>query len=91
LKGTHRQHETQYHLHFSFLVDDVDWDVAVNVGINDDNDLLRFKLVLDFRHSIIQTLRAAELGAQVLTGQQNYRRSIFFAAMFFPTRANGAM
>jgi hypothetical protein len=44
MKGSHRQHETQYHLHFSLLVDGDNWDVAVNVGTSDADDLLKFKL-----------------------------------------------
>jgi len=31
-------------------------DVAINVGTNDADDLLKYKLIFDFRHSIIQTL-----------------------------------
>ena len=71
LKSTRRKHETQYHLHFSLLVEDTNWDIAVNVGTNDDDDLLKFKLAFDFRHPIIQTLSAAAPGAQDLTGQPN--------------------
>jgi uncharacterized protein YukJ len=69
LKATHRRHETQYHLHFSLPVDGANWDVAVNVGTNDDDDLLKFKLVYDFRHPVIETLRAASAGAAELTGR----------------------
>ena len=69
LRGHHRQHETQYHLHFSLMVDGGNWDVAVNVGTNDDDDLLKFKLVYDFRHGITQTLSAADAGPKELTGQ----------------------
>jgi uncharacterized protein YukJ len=71
MKGTHRQHETQYHLHVSLLVAGANWDVAVNVGTNDGDDLLKFKLVYDFRHPVIHTLGAAAPGAQALTGQDN--------------------
>jgi uncharacterized protein YukJ len=69
MKGSHRQHETQYHLHFSLLVDGDNWDGAVNVGTSDADDLLKFKLAYDFRHPIIATLGAAPAGAQTLTGQ----------------------
>jgi uncharacterized protein YukJ len=71
LKGTAREHETQYHLHFDLSVNEVDnFDVAVNVGTNDADDLLKFKLVYDFRHPIIETLRAAASGGlERLTGQ----------------------
>src|SRR5215813_11445214 len=69
LKSSRHKHEIQYHLHFSMLVDGDKWDVAVNVGTNDDDDLLKYKIVLDFRHPIIETLGAAKAGAQDLTGQ----------------------
>jgi uncharacterized protein YukJ len=62
-------HEIQYHLHFSILVDGNPWEVAVNVGTNDDDDLLMYKLVFDFHHPLTQTLAAAASGQNVLTGQ----------------------
>lgn len=71
LKGSRHKNEIQYHLRFSLSVDGAPWDVAVNVGTNDADDLLKFKLVYDFRHPVIQTLAAAESGAsQVLTEVQ---------------------
>jgi uncharacterized protein YukJ len=69
LKGTRTQHETQYHLHFNVQVGQETWDVAVNVGTNDADDLLKFKLVFDFRHGIITDLHAAAPGKRDLTGQ----------------------
>jgi hypothetical protein len=69
LKPSHRSHETQYHLHFNLLVEGEKWDVAINVGTNDDNDLLKYKLAFDFRHPVIQTLSAAQAGSHELTGQ----------------------
>jgi uncharacterized protein YukJ len=68
LKSSRHSHETQYHLHFNLLVDGENWDVAVNVGTNDDDDLLKYKLVYDFRHSIIETLSQAAASAHDLTG-----------------------
>jgi uncharacterized protein YukJ len=68
LKATRRQHETQYHQHFGVLVDGAQWDVAVNVGTNDDDDLLKYKLVYDFRHPVIQTLGKTSAGSHPLTG-----------------------
>jgi uncharacterized protein YukJ len=71
LKGTHRKHETQYHLRCSMSVDGAAWDVAINVGTNDADDLLKYKLVYDFRHPLIQTLAAAAPGAvRALTDTQ---------------------
>jgi uncharacterized protein YukJ len=69
MKPSRRPNETQYHLHFSLLVGHSNWDVAVNVGTNDADDLLKYKLAFDFRHSIIGTLSATESGAQDLTRQ----------------------
>ncbi|MDL2408503.1 DUF2278 family protein [Rhizobium calliandrae] len=67
LKPTRRDHETQYHLHFSVQVADEVWDVAVNVGTNDSDDLLKYKLVFDYRHPLIQTLQASPAGKNDLT------------------------
>jgi uncharacterized protein YukJ len=69
LVPSRRRHETQYHLHFSMTVNGAPWDFAINVGTNDADDLLKFKLVYDFRHPIIETLgAAADHAAQELTG-----------------------
>ena len=59
--------ETQYHLHFSVDVDGDNWDIAANVGTDNARDLLRYKIVNDFRHPIIQTLRQAPAGKTDLT------------------------
>jgi uncharacterized protein YukJ len=69
LKPSRHGREIQYHLHFNLLVDGSNWDVAVNVGTSDADDLLKYKLAFDFRHSVIQTLAAAETGSHDLTGQ----------------------
>jgi uncharacterized protein YukJ len=69
MKATRRPHEIQYHLHFGLLVANDQWDVAVNIGTNDADDLLRYKLVYDFHHASIKQLGAAPLGAQDLTNQ----------------------
>jgi uncharacterized protein YukJ len=68
LKGSRHANEIQYHLHFHMTVDGQPWDVAVNVGTSDADDLLKFKLVYDFRHPLIATLGGAEPGARELTG-----------------------
>ena len=78
LKGARHRQEIQYHLHFNLLVDGENWDVAVNVGTNDDDDLLKFKLVYDFRHPIAQTLAAAAPGVQTLTCQDQLPALDFF-------------
>jgi uncharacterized protein YukJ len=70
LKGSRHGHEIQYHLLVRTSVDDAPWEVAINVGTNDADDLLKYKLVFDFRHPVIQTLGAAPPGAQELSGQR---------------------
>lgn len=69
LTSSRQHHEIQYHLHVGMLIDDEEWDFAINVGTNDADDLLKYKLVFDFRHPIIQTLAASESGVHDLTGQ----------------------
>lgn len=69
LKPLRRSHETQYHLHVKLQVDGGNWDVAINVGTNDDDDLLKYKIVYDFRHSVIQALASANPGPTALTGE----------------------
>jgi uncharacterized protein YukJ len=59
--------EMQYHLHFGMDVDGESWDIAANVGTDNANDLLRYKIVDDFRHPLIQTLRQAPAGKTDLT------------------------
>ncbi|OHV60341.1 hypothetical protein LCM4577_16495 [Mesorhizobium sp. LCM 4577] len=62
-------HEIQYHLHVPLDVAGASWDVAINVGTNDSDDLLQYKLAFDFHHSVIKTLVAAPMGRNDLTGQ----------------------
>jgi uncharacterized protein YukJ len=69
LQPSRHSNEIQYHLHFTLLVDGANWDVAINVGTNDADDLLKYKLNFDFKHSLIQTLEGAPAGAHNLTGQ----------------------
>jgi hypothetical protein len=57
MKPSRRKDETQYHQHFGLRVDGTKWDVAVNVGTNDADDLLKYKLIYDFHHPIIDTLK----------------------------------
>ncbi|MET2831215.1 DUF2278 family protein [Mesorhizobium shangrilense] len=69
LKSKPLGHETQYHLHVPLDVAGAAWDVAINVGTNDSDDLLQYKLVFDFHHAVIQTLAAAAAGRNQLTDQ----------------------
>jgi uncharacterized protein YukJ len=72
LKASHHGHETQYHLHANLRVateggGTEQWDTAINVGTNDADDLLNYKLVFDYHHPIITTLQAAAPGFHDLT------------------------
>jgi len=73
LKATHRKHETQYHLHTTLKVSSEhgttgEWDSAINVGTDDSDDLLNYKLIFDFRHAIMSRLQGAKAGFLDLTG-----------------------
>ncbi len=66
-------------------MDGSQWDVAINIGTNDNDDLLKYKLVYDFRHPIIQQLANPPAGAHLLTGHTalpaiDYMRSDIFTA-----------
>jgi uncharacterized protein YukJ len=64
-------HEVQYHLHADLTVDgsQTPWDMAVNVGTSDADDLLNYRLATDFHHPIIDTLKAFPPGFTDLTGK----------------------
>ncbi len=70
LQRSRHKKELQYHLHADLNVagSTKPWDVAVNVGTNDADDLLRYRLALDYHHSIVGTLKALPLGLNELTG-----------------------
>jgi hypothetical protein len=59
LKAAAHRSEIQYHVHLTLALPDGDWDVAINVGTNDADDLLKYKLVFDFHHSITAKLAQA--------------------------------
>ncbi|MGS0893778.1 DUF2278 family protein [Burkholderia stagnalis] len=69
LKGSPHGGEIQYHIHLTLALPAGDWDVAINVGTNDADDLLNYKLVYDFDHPVTRTLAAAAEGYTDLTGQ----------------------
>jgi uncharacterized protein YukJ len=84
LKSTQRPHEIQYHLHFGISVNGAPWDIAVNVGTTDADDLLKYKLAFDFRHSVLTQLGDAAAGSTDLTGTDalpaiDFQRSDFLA------------
>jgi Uncharacterized conserved protein (DUF2278) len=51
LQSKELPNEIQYHLHLTLKVGEGTWDVAVNVGTNDADDALKYKLVYDFHHA----------------------------------------
>jgi uncharacterized protein YukJ len=69
LKPSRHKQEIQYHLHASLSVEgsSENWDTAINVGTNDSDDLLRFKLAYDYHNPILDTLKAAPGGFSDLT------------------------
>jgi uncharacterized protein YukJ len=67
LKGSGHRSEVQYHVHITLTLPEGDWDVAINVGTNDSDDLLKYKLAYDFHHPITATLAAAAEGFTDLT------------------------
>jgi|ERR1017187_10411726 hypothetical protein len=72
LQSSRHKNEIQYHLHSTLEVTAEDgstqqWDSAINVA-NDSDDLLQYKLIFDFHHTIVGTLRSAGSGFADLTG-----------------------
>jgi uncharacterized protein YukJ len=72
LQSRPAKNEVQYHLHVSLQVPgengDETWDTAINVGTNDADDLLRYRLVYDFQHAVLAQLKGASGGFADLTG-----------------------
>lgn len=80
LKGSPHGGETQYHVHLTLAVPGGDWDVAINVGTNDADDLLYYKLVYDFHHPVTQTLAPRRKAIPISPGKARCRRSTICAA-----------
>jgi hypothetical protein len=74
LKPSRHKQETQYHLHVTLNVPGAaggaakHWDTAINVGTNDADDLLKYKIVFDYHHAVLGPLKAAQPGFHDLTG-----------------------
>jgi uncharacterized protein YukJ len=73
LQAARRKDETQYHLHVSLNIVDAEgnqttWDCAINVGTNDSDDLLLYRLIYDFHHPVLNQLRSSPQGFNDLTG-----------------------
>jgi uncharacterized protein YukJ len=72
LKPSPQPQEIQYHLHVTLHVatahGDMElWDTAINVGTNDADDLLMYRLAFDFHHALRDRLAAADPGFHDLT------------------------
>ena len=90
LKASRHKREIQYHLHATLRVPDgagsnQNWDVAINVGTNDADDLLKYRLVFDYQHPMVSTLKGANAGFADLTMNQglpalDFMRSDILAA-----------
>jgi uncharacterized protein YukJ len=74
LKSSRHKNELQYHLHAQLQVmidgQEQSWDVAVNVGTDDSDDLLRYRLVYDFHHPMIADLDKLPMGRLKITEPQ---------------------
>ena len=62
LKASRHKNEIQYHIHTTLQSNDGDWDSAINVGTNDADDLLKYKLIYDYRNSLIGQLKLMAQG-----------------------------
>jgi uncharacterized protein YukJ len=73
LQSSRRKKEIQYHLHTKLVFtneagETESWDSAINVGTNDSDDLLQYKLIFDYAHPLIGQIKARPLGFTDLTG-----------------------
>lgn len=69
--ATRAGRELQYHLRVPLEVETAEgprrWEAAVNVGTDDADDPLRYRLVFDFEHPLVHLLAEAEPGLHLLT------------------------
>jgi uncharacterized protein YukJ len=76
LKSSRHGGETLYHLHATLQVatDDgaKEWDSTISAGTDNSDDLLKYKFIFDFHHSLRDTLRAAPAGFHDLTRQRAF-------------------
>jgi hypothetical protein len=73
LQPSRRKNEIQYHLHAQLVVADSagnaqQWDSATDVGTSDADDLLKYRIAMNYRHAIVTTLKAATPGFTNLSG-----------------------
>jgi uncharacterized protein YukJ len=74
LQSSKRKSEIQYHLHATLAFanaagESERWDSAINVGTNDSDDLLQYKLVFDYEHPLFDQVKVSPLGFTDLTGK----------------------
>jgi hypothetical protein len=73
LKSSRHKKEIQYHLHTVLLVKATHgtehWDSAINVGTNDADDQLRYRLAFDYQGHLVGLLKATPAGFTDLTGK----------------------
>jgi uncharacterized protein YukJ len=73
LRPSRHGQETQYHLHATLRVasdqGDEEWDSAINVGTDDSDDLLKYRLVFDYHQPIRDALKDASPGFHDLAGE----------------------
>lgn len=75
LQASRHKNEKQYHLHATLQFTTADgetarWDSAINVGTNDADDLLQYKLVYDYSHPLVDQVKASAAGFTDLTGKE---------------------
>jgi uncharacterized protein YukJ len=68
LRASRRKNEIQYHLHAQLETNEDRWELAINVGTNDSDDLLKYRLVYDFHDAVTNELSHAASGFTDLTG-----------------------
>lgn len=74
LKSSRHKLELQYHIHVLIQVESREegyqqWDAALNIGTNDADDLVLYRLVYNYSNPLINLLRAAPAGYNDRTGQ----------------------
>jgi uncharacterized protein YukJ len=90
LQSSRHKSEIQYHLHttleFTNAAGETEsWDSAINVGTNDSDDLLQYKLIFDYEHPLLDQVKLSPAGFIDLTGSDalpalDYLRSDMLAA-----------
>lgn len=90
LQSSRHKSEIQYHLHTTLEFANAagkteSWDSALNVGTNDSDDLLQYKLIFDYEHPLLDQVKPSPVGFTDLTGSDalpalDYLRSDMLSA-----------